>query len=184
MIHESHPWKAALAKDADLIERWAAKKGVAERRSFLIERKVFLAAYAMRKLDDATKLSTDLLASTISVPRFPPVREGYSEINNYQFDEFFDMANPIQIDLRGRHLLNLLIHSLVFVEVLGDEETYDAFMVTSDHEQDKGLVQVSLTDFIGLMRLAANDYPTEVEFTRGKKGEWIKRAGRGKLPSM
>lgn len=39
-------------RDADLIERRAAKPGRSEGRSFLIGRKVLLAAYAMRKLDD------------------------------------------------------------------------------------------------------------------------------------
>jgi hypothetical protein len=179
MIHESHHWKVALAKDADVIERWAAKQGVTERRSFLIERKVFISAYAMRKLDDATKLSSDLLADTISVLSFPPVREGYSEFNNHRFDEFFNIANPIPIDLRRRRLLDLLIHSLVFVEVLGENETYSAFMVTSDHERTKGLIQVDLTAFIELMRLAAADYPAEFKMSRGKKGEWIKWAGNG-----
>jgi hypothetical protein len=98
-----------------------------------------------------------VLARTISVPRFPSVREGYSEVNNFRFDEFFDLANAVQVDLRQRRLPDLLIHSLVFVEVLGEEETYDAFMVTSDHEQAKGLIQVVL---------AANDYPTAITFAR------------------
>jgi hypothetical protein len=42
----------------------------------LIERKVFLTAYAMWKLDDVTKLSGDLLASSMSVSRIPPIRAG------------------------------------------------------------------------------------------------------------
>lgn len=41
MIHESAPWKSHLLRDAALIERWAAKPGHSERRSFIIERKVF-----------------------------------------------------------------------------------------------------------------------------------------------
>ena len=48
LIHEGGPWKERLAKDADVIERWSAKTGVMERRSFLVEQIVFLAAYAMR----------------------------------------------------------------------------------------------------------------------------------------
>jgi hypothetical protein len=183
MIHESSHWKTHLARDADLIERWAAKPGHSERRSFLIERRVFLAAYAMRKLDDAAKLSTDLLSNSMSVSRFSPIRAGYSEVNSHRFDEFFDLQRPGRVDLRRRRLLDLLVHSLVFVEVLGEAETYDAFMVTSDSERARGLVQVDVAVFVELMRLAANDYPTVVRHTRDDTtGRWRTWAGHGEPP--
>lgn len=173
MIHDSAPWKSHLARDADLIERWAAKPRHSERRSFLIERKVFLAAYAMRKLDDAAKLSTTTLGNSMPVQRFPPTRPGYSEVNSHRFDEFFDLESAAHVDLPRRRVLNLLVHSLVFVEVIGEAKTYDAFMVTSDHEQAKGLVQVDVTAFIDLMRLAANDYPSMIRRTRDSStGKW------------
>jgi hypothetical protein len=183
MIHESGPWKTHLARDADLIERWAAKPGHSERRSFLIERKVFLAAYALRKLDDAAKLSTDTLGGAMAVSRFPPTRAGYSEVNSHRWDEFFDMENAERVDLPRRRVLNLLVHSLVFVEVMGEAETFDAFMVTSDHEQARGLVQVEVAAFVDLMRLAANDYPTAMRRTLDSvTGRWRIWAGHDEPP--
>jgi hypothetical protein len=110
MIHDSYPWKAELSRDAAVIERWASKPRFSERRSFLIERKVFLAAYAMRKLDDATMVSSDRFARSISVVRFPSTRDGYSDINNHRYREFFDLDAPVSVDLRRRRLLDLLIH--------------------------------------------------------------------------
>ena len=176
MIHESAPWKAHLARDADLIQRWAAKPGHSARRSFLIERKVFLAAYAMRKLDDAAKLSTDTLGSPMAVFRFPPTRAGYSEITSHHFDEFFDLGTPTRAGIPRRRVLDLLIHSRVFVEVLSQAETFDAFMVTTDHEQARGLVQVEIAAFVDLMRLVANDYPTSIRrtlnSTTGRRRIW------------
>ena len=96
----------------------------------------------MWKLDDVTKLSGDLLASSMSVSRFPPFCAGYSKVNSYRFDQFFDIKRPARVDLRRRRLLDLLIHSLVFVEAVGEAKTYDAFLVTSDYQQARGLVQV------------------------------------------
>jgi hypothetical protein len=58
MIWESGPWKDVLLADAGLLERWAVKTKVTSRRSLLIERKVFLAAYTIRKHWEAQKLST------------------------------------------------------------------------------------------------------------------------------
>jgi hypothetical protein len=183
MIHESAPWKTHLARDADLIERWAAKPGHSERRSFLIERKVFLAAYAMRKLDDAAKLSTDTLGSPMAVSRFPPILPGYSEVNSHRWDEFFDLENAARVDLSRRRVLNLLVHSLVFVEVLGETDTFDAFMVTSDQEQARGLVQVEVAAFVDLMRLAANDYPMAMRRTLDStSGRWRIWAGHEEPP--
>lgn len=183
MIHESAPWKRHLARDADLIERWAAKPGHSERRSFLIERKVFLAAYAMRKLDDAAKLSIDTLGSPMAVSRYPPSRAGYSEVNSHRWDEFFDLENAASVELPRRRVLNLLVHSLVFVEVLSEAETFDAFMVTSDHEQAKGLVQVKVAAFVDLMRLVANDYPTAMRRTLDSTtGRWRIWAGHDEPP--
>jgi len=183
MIHESAPWKTRLARDADLIERWAAKAGHSERRSFLIERKVFLAAYVMRKLDDAAKLSTDTLGSPMAVSRFPPTRAGYSGVNSHRWHDFFDLENAARVDLPRRRVLNLLVHSLVFVEVLGEADTFDAFMVTSDHEQARGLVQVEVAAFVDLMRLAANDYPTSMRRTLDRTtGRWRIWAGHDEPP--
>lgn len=178
MIHDSVPWKSRLISDADLIERWAAKPGHSERRSFLIEQKVFLAAYSMRKLDDAAKLSTSTLSASMRVQRFAPVRSGYSEVNSHRFDKFFDLDNAIAVDMPHQRLVNILIHSLAFVEVIGEAETFDAFMITSDYEQAKGLIQVELANFTGLMRLVANDYPSVIRRTRDKiTGRWRTWAG-------
>lgn len=183
MIHESAPWKTHLARAADLIERWAAKSGHSERRSFLIERKVFLAAYAMRKLDDAAKLSTDTLGTPMAVSRYPPSRDGYSEVNSHRWDEFFDLENAARVDLPRRRVPNLLVHSLLFVEMLGEAETFDAFLVTSDHEQARGLVQVEVVAFVALMRLAANDYPTSRRRTLDSStGRWRICAGNDEPP--
>jgi len=55
MIHESRPWRALLAKDAEIIDRWTAKQKWTGHRSVLLERKIFQAAYSMRKLAEAKK---------------------------------------------------------------------------------------------------------------------------------
>ncbi|PZU88388.1 MAG: hypothetical protein DI527_17585 [Chelatococcus sp.] len=185
MIHESAPWKAHLIRDAHLIERWAAKPKNLERRSFLIERKVFLAAYAMRKLDEGLKLSTDLLTADMTVLRFPPTQDGFTLRNNHRFDEHFDLENPQRVSLPRRRVLNLLVHSLVFVEVLNDIETYDAFMVTSDYERGQGLVQIDIAAFVELMRLVGGDWPTSLRWVREPTGSgWRVWAGHGEGPDV
>ncbi|HEV7334488.1 MAG TPA: hypothetical protein VGO06_00860 [Bosea sp. (in: a-proteobacteria)] len=94
MIHQSAPWKAHLIRDAHLIERWAAKPNHSERRSFLIERTVFLAAYAMRKLDEDIKLSTDLLSADMPVLRFPPPQPAFLRVIKYRLFNQLELRNP------------------------------------------------------------------------------------------
>jgi hypothetical protein len=89
------------------------------------------------------------------------------------------MAEPEVFKLSGRRLLNLLVHSFVFVEVIGENDVCEGFMVTSDYELSKGLVQVEMRAFVELMRDAASDNPSEMRYTRdAKTGRWIIWAGR------
>ena len=185
MIHESAPWKSHLLRDASLIERWAAKPERSERKSFLIERKVFLAAYAIRKLDESLKVSTDLLTAEVSLLRFPPSKPGFDLFTNHRCDEHFDLQDPQSVSLSHRRMLNLLVHSLVFVEVVGDAKTFDAFMVTSDHERDRGLYQVDMAAFVELMRLVGSDWPSSARWVREPTGSgWRVWAGHGEAPDV
>jgi hypothetical protein len=183
MIHDSAPWKTALARDADLIERWAAKPALSERRSFLIERKTFLAAFALRKLDEASKLSSATLTEPVKVTRHPPKKAGYAAANNQRWDEFFDLQAPIPASYPGRRLVNIIIHSLIFVEALTDDFRIEGFMVTSDQESERGLLQVELPDFLGLMRRAADDFPSSMRRQfHPTTGKWKVWAGHGGSP--
>jgi len=49
MIAESSHWKEPLGRDADIIERWALKPDN-ERRYAILERKIMLSAFAIRRL--------------------------------------------------------------------------------------------------------------------------------------
>ena len=78
MIRESGPWKAELLRDADLIERWAKKTVESERRSTLLERKVFVSAYAIRRLNEAVRISSRFRQVTLPVIRY---LVGFSELD-------------------------------------------------------------------------------------------------------
>jgi hypothetical protein len=180
MIHESSPWKTALVRDAELIERWAAKPYSA-RRSFLIERKVFLAAYSLRKLGDDVKISNATLTQSIGVRVSPPLKEGFSNLRHW-VERYFDLENSVRRQLTWRQVLNMVIHSAVFAELVDDDECVTGFMVTSDKEIKRGLVHVQLSDFVQLMRTASVDYPTLVhQAWDAHAGKWVSWAGHGTL---
>jgi hypothetical protein len=84
MIWESGPWKDALLADADLLDRWANKPKATERRSLLIERKIFLAAYSIRKLLEALKLSSNFSDRSFRCFTYPAISNRITHMNSHR----------------------------------------------------------------------------------------------------
>lgn len=184
MIHESAPWKERLGKDAEIIERWAAKPKITSRRSFVIEQKVFLAAYAIRKLLEGRKLSSSFEGHTFRCQMFS-VSAGQMVTfwNIHRFDELYDLSKPAKRATNVPDLLDLIVHSMVFGELLRDDDTVEGFLVTSDRKRSN-LWFVDLSDFTAMMRQVSKDYPSVAVrmFDRDTK-EWIFWQGDGDPPA-
>jgi hypothetical protein len=182
-IHESWPWKDRLLKDAALLEHWAAKAVVTERRSYLIEHKVLMAAYAMRKLHEAQKLSTKFSDRSVRCRAFPPSSERLTLSNNHKLDELYDFGNPEERTVGARDVLNLIVHSLAFGEMLREDMTVEGFLVTSDRRRGEFLLLVGMAEFVDLMREVGNDYPsTGIRVYDPEKDDYEVWQGDGEPP--
>lgn len=148
-------------KDADLIDRWASKAST--RRSFHLEKKVFLSAYAMRKLFDAEKLTSQLADLNVKAERFSLLPSKQPDWwTRFNFFEYFDLNAPEKCTVGVRQLLNLFIHSKVFAEAVCSELDLRVagFFVNSDLTKDT-LWQIPVSEFTRLMRIVGNDdFPT------------------------
>jgi hypothetical protein len=124
-----------------------------------------------------------VLGTTIPALKFSSTGPGFSSHTNYGFDRYFDLTKPHPVQLPRRQLLNLLIHSLAYVEVLDEGDAYEGFMVTSDYERERGLFRVDLKDYLGLMREFGRDYPSSLvsAFDWGTN-RWVNWAGHGDPP--
>jgi hypothetical protein len=171
VIHESSHWKVALRNDAELIGRWAARPPT-DRRAFLIERKLFLAAYSLRKLSDDHKLSTATLSASIKVRLAPPLKPRFSNVMHW-LDRHFDLGASRGRTLTWRRVLNMMVHSIAFAEVIDEQERCIGFLVTSDWEAQRGIVEVALDDFLGLMKLAAEGLPQRRPTEMGSQGRTL-----------
>lgn len=167
MIHESWPWKRELLRDADVLERWCAKRSQSGRRDFLIERKIFLAAYAIRKLVESHKLTEQIKGHHIKTKHFKATGKNPNQYNWHRIDEFFDMDNAHSASLSPVAISNQVIHSFVFLYFVDDDGIsvdgsnkfpIDGFYVASDWVKKKGLHLVRMDDFISLMRGVGNDH--------------------------
>lgn len=183
MIHESWPWRVHLIKDADIIERWCQKSAITEQRSFIIERKVFLAAYSVRKLFQARKLSSAFTGKTIKCKTFPAFdKHAVTAWNAYKIEKLYDLSRPENQEIKARELLDIIIHSLVFTEMLGRNHTVAGFLVTSDRRKSV-LWQINTRQFVALMRSVARDNPASAFRTRvGNTEEWVEWRGYRRTP--
>lgn len=185
MIYESAPWKAQLLKDADIIERWSEKPAANQRRSTLIKKKIFVSAYAIRKLFEAEKLSSDLNSYSVQAEQFTllPGRK-LTWWKTHKFDEIFNLAAPTSLSVSARNLLDTIIHSKVFSECVFSEcdLRISGFFVTSEH-RDHHLWLVPIECYTKLMRRVGNDYPSVISMAFNPiTGEHLSWRGHGDPP--
>jgi hypothetical protein len=185
MIWESGPWKDSLLDDAGLLERWAGKPKVTSRRSLLMERKVFLAAYTIRKLWEARTLSTSFRGRSIRCLTYRAISHRITHSNNPRLDKLYNFeSSDDEKTIAVRELIDLIIHSFVFSECLGDDMTVEGFLVTSERQRYDRLWFIEMEAFIGLMREVGRDYPSVAigVFNQNTK-DWELWQGHGEAPA-
>jgi hypothetical protein len=69
VISDSVPWRGELRRIADRLEKRKSQRRWTEHASFAVERDVMVAAYAIRRLIEARKLSDDLTSTEVEVIR-------------------------------------------------------------------------------------------------------------------
>jgi hypothetical protein len=184
MIADSVPWKDHLLKDADLIERWAATARPSKRGSILIERKVFVSAFAMRKLIECEKVSNEIEGRSVRAERFELLPgQKLDWWKRHSFWEAFDVNAPTTCSLGAGDLLDIILHSKVFSECVYAEVDLriSGFFVTSDR-RDNHLWLVPLTAYTDLMRRIGNDYPSVGRIVFDGEGKHYSWRGHGEPP--
>ena len=173
MIAESYPWKRDLLRDAGIIERWAAKKTNSEYRSMLLEKKVFLSAFVIRKLIEDHKLTDDIRELSIFCRVYPARGTDVDIMNWHKVDEHYDLSSQQRADINIKSLASQIIHNLIFMFQFIEEGSspISGFFVTSDWGKDKQLYGVTLTDYLFAMRSVGNDW-VAVRHAEKTTGGW------------
>jgi hypothetical protein len=71
VIGDSVPWKIELLRIAARLERRKTQKRWTQQTTFLVERDIMIAAFAIRKLTEAHKLSDDVARREVVVIQHP-----------------------------------------------------------------------------------------------------------------
>lgn len=165
-------------KDACALRRRAQPKKFTAKRSMLIERSVFLAAYAMRRLDDAKKLSTSWSGSVVKGARHASLGKVPNLLNWHRIEELYDLSKSASCTMSARHFCDLIIHSYIFLECTSGDRSVDGFFITSDKKRREALWFFTLDAVAGLMERTSRDDPSHLTMTFDEgTGEWDVKAG-------
>jgi hypothetical protein len=158
MIWDSVPWKQEIERRASSLrgrkkqKRWGAAS-VAK-----LEQDVFYAAFAVRKLIEAFKVSDEVESLTIVAEKYPPTKKVVDVLNWHRIDELFDLSSKKRRTFCPKELCHQIIHSFVFVPRLDDDTgSLSGFFIVSDHRKDEELYFFGIDEIIRMLEAVAND---------------------------
>lgn len=161
MIWESHYWKADLLRVARRLENRRSQRRWPEASFAKVEQQIMLAAYSIRKLIEAKKVSDETRDHALTLRAFPATGKLVTHMNWHRLDELYELSKPTREQLPLRDLCNQIIHSFVFHSEVA-EDGLVAFLVASDRQRHSSLFEVPIAAFIKILCSVGNDYPTEV----------------------
>lgn len=174
MIGDSVPWKEALGRIAVDVERRAGQKRWTNRTSFLVERDVRVASFAMRNLLDAPgKISDEAQSERVQVLSYPLVGQQPDFWSRHEFWEMFDLDQCNHERISVRELCNRVIHSVVF-SFNGSEEPphrLDGIFVASDRSSRRSLTYIEVAELVRVLRIFAVDDVVNIAMQRDPGGK-------------
>lgn len=187
MIWDSVPWKEDLLRVADSVERRMMQRRWSERTSFLVERDVMNAAYAVRKLNEARKISDELAAETVAVQEHLLLGRPVDIWNRHEFYEHYDMEHPRPVELALADFYNQVIHSWVWM-LSGAEEPphlFDGIYVSSDRRRKSRIYFLAASTLVRVFRTVAHDDIVSSQMQRDSNGDMrIVKASRELPPDL
>ena len=165
MIHESHPWEKQILADADVICRWAAKSTAPDRRYMILERKIFVSAFSMRKLIENNKLTDRTKKLAVPCRAYPFRGTHIDFLNFHRLDEHYNFSKEKRVSMNIKSLANQIIHSRIFHWQITEDcsrSPVSDFLVSSDHAMKKALYAISINDYISALRAIGKDVVNKI----------------------
>ena len=148
MAFESYYWKKDIRKDISTIQRkmeinlqTLTSKKLDEVCS-IVEIKVFLIAFAIRKLLDTKKIPDRVAAKKIKIIKFKRNSRAHGAFFN--FKKLYELDKPIKADMEAKLILNQIIHGFVFQVFANKSGKLSHLYITSDYDKSKFLYLVNI----------------------------------------
>lgn len=173
VIGDSGPWKDELLRVAEVLDRRTRQRRWTERTSFLVERDVMNAAYAVRKLNEVRKISDELAAETVACRRHSLTGRPVDIWNRYGFSEHYDMEHPEAVALSLTDFCNQVIHSWIWMLSATEEppHLFDGIYVSSDRARKRHVYFLPADNMISVFRSVGRDDIVSMEMQRDSNGD-------------
>ena len=163
MIWESSYWKDDLLALSEKINTKYRKTPLSEESVVEFEKDIMLALYSVRKLVEASKLSSNIKGIQLEVKSYKNLNY-VTKLNWHKIDELFDLENPIIERLSADKLYNQIIHSYIFLISTDELDVIDGFFFCSDRMRNYKLYYIELMELDGFISIVSKDYPTKEIF--------------------
>lgn len=158
MIWDSLPWKQEIERRASSLRRRKKQKRWGAISVAKLEQDVFYAAFAVRKLIEAFRVSNEVESLLIVAEEHPPRNKVVDVMNWHRIDELFDLSSKKRRTFCPKELCHQIIHSFVFVPCLDDDTaSLSGFFIASDWQKKKSLFFVNIDEIIKMLEAIAND---------------------------
>jgi hypothetical protein len=163
MIFESACWKEDIAKIAERMKKRKTQKRWPERALVNIEKDVFFAFYAIRKLLEADKLSQTIADFTLNARSYSATGKPVTKMNWHRLDELYDLTKLQQESLALRFICNQIVHSYVFAPSFGEDDALEGILFCSDFKRNEKLYALDVDEIVICLEAIAADSPTTMQ---------------------
>jgi len=177
MINNSIPWKDELLHVADRLRTKKTQRRWSARSSYLLERDVMTAAYAVRKLIESRRVSDELSHMQWPVARFKLTGVVPDMRNVHEPEHSFDLGSPEPASISTLEVCHQIIHSFVFYpEWTWSGPPYRAgelksINVASDRARRKHLYSIDLDVLVTLFERVGDEEIVEIRMEANEAGE-------------
>jgi len=195
MSFESRYWKKFLKKDIDYINRKLKinldeieydededEEDEFEEIFSMIEIKIFIIAYSLRKLIDSKKISNEISNVKLEVCLYPKKGKGLvTFINSHKWDKHYNFDKKKRKRMYIREISNQIIHSYIFDLVrYGKRICYIYFV--SDRNRNKYLLRIKIKDFLEIVRRFSKDFVVYTHSIYDEEKKDYKIVNSNKIP--
>jgi hypothetical protein len=157
MISDSVPWREHLWKAAAALEKRASSVRWTDRTSVLVERDLMNGMFAIRRLIESAKTSSNLPKERVSCGMHPLTGRVPKIYDRWSFWEHYDMESKQQTQLTVAELVTIFIHSFVLDFYPTSEDGQAMIWIVSDRDRHKRLYSVTLERVIDLFRRVGSE---------------------------
>ena len=184
MIHDSYAWKRDLYLKKRKLIKYNSKLAFDKNFDLAyhkVESVILYSAFIIRKLIESEKLSATADAYSVVVKKYLPVKH-IDRLHHWCDEDRYDWDKSISKTITGKNICNQLIHSYVLQLLFEEDGAAIGFFVSSDYDRNKGLIEISLEDWLRYMNIIISDsvVTTEAHFDKNKDDYIFVRKERGK----